>query len=343
MEKIKVGVIGAGHWGPNLIRNFHMQKCSSVIKVADSVEDRLALVSDRYPQVETTKSSDDILKDNRIDAVIISTPTATHYELSRKALENGKHVFVEKPLAMKVEECDELVRLAKERGKTLFVGHVFVYNAGIDAAKAYIKKGELGRIHYIHITRTNLGPIRTDVNVLWDLVPHDISILRYWLGENAVSVNATGSKLLSANREDVVFATFRFDSGVRANVHASWLNPKKVREIVVVGEKKMLVWDDMSLDACIKLYDKSAWLVQSKAPFVDSYLGFRASIYDGVTLIPKVEINEPLTVECATFIQAIANPKVSRSTGDDGREVVRALLATQQSMDENGREVPILS
>ena len=341
MKKIRIGVIGAGRWGPNLIRNFHMNLNSEVVAVADQNESRLKLIEERYADIATTTSVDIILSDPLIDAVVVCTPTATHFELAQAALNNKKHVFVEKPLARTNDECATLVKLSHKEKRVLFVGHVFVYNAGIQAVRRYIEAGELGKIHYVQVSRTNLGPVRTDVNSLWDLGSHDLSILQYWLGTLPISVSAVGGRFLSKTIEDVVFATYRFPNDVLANLHVSWLNPKKVREIVIVGEKKMLTWDDMDLNNPIRIYDKKVTIDQGDKTLVDTFMSFHANIYEGDTLIPKIQLNEPLLAECNAFLQAIKKPATSLSTGEHGMQVVQALTATDESLLDRGREVKI--
>lgn len=340
-QPIRMAVLGAGRWGPNIIRNFASHQKTEVRMVVDSQEARCKAIRDRYPEVKVTTNADDAFDNSEIDALVISTPTATHYELTKRALNAGKHVFVEKPLATTTAECQELVALAKAKNRTLFVGHIFVYNAGVQAARKYIQSPDFGRVLYIHANRTNLGPIRTDVNALWDLAPHDISILKYWLGESPTAVSAVGSSYLNSKIEDVVFATYNFPNNVMANVHVSWLNPKKVREIVVVGEKKMLVWDDMDLSAPIKIYDKKVSMDQVDEKVVDTFVAFRASIHEGDTVIPKIALNEPLTAECNAFIAAVENPSSSLSTGEDGTAIVEVLEATTASLREQGKRIQI--
>lgn len=346
MNQLRIGVIGAGRWGPNLIRNFDSHQSSKVVMVADTSRERLSLLSERYPSMRLSEKADDVLNHPEIDAVVICTPTVTHYELAKRALENRKHVFVEKPLAHTVEQCDSLVSLAKKNNLVLFVGHVFVYNAGIQVVRESIRKGELGRIYHLQITRTNLGPVRSDVSALWDLASHDLSILQFWLGEMPVKVSAVGGKFLGSDVEDTVFATYRFRDNILANIHVSWLNPKKVREITVVGEKKMLVWDDMNLDKPVQIYDKKITLDklvdrQPENTIVDTFVGFRASIHEGDTYIPRIGPNEPLAAECAAFLKALREPSTSLSTGEHGKAVVQALVATDESLKQNGREVEI--
>lgn len=339
MEKRKIAVFGAGRWGPNLIRNFHTNGRSTVVAVVDQDQKRLDLIKSRYPEIKTFLSVSDLLENSDFDTAAVCTPTDTHYELTKELLENDKHVFVEKPLATKVEHCQELVEIARKKQRTLFVGHVFVYNAGIQAVKKYIDDNSLGKILYFHINRTNLGPVRTDVNALWDLAPHDLSILQYWLGEAPSSVTAMGACFLNAPIEDAVFATYRFKNNIFANVHVSWLNPKKVREIVVVGENKMLIWDDMNISNPVHIYDKK--IEYKSEDLADTFLGFRNSIHEGDTLIPKIKLNEPLAAECEAFLDAIENPNQSLSSGEHGTGVVAALTATQTSMKEHSTEIPI--
>lgn len=341
LGKIRIGVVGAGRWGPNLIRNFLAHNHSSVTAVVDKDPIRQKMISDKYPELALANSASELFARADVDAVVIATPTATHFALATQALEAGKHVFVEKPLATDSAQCRKLVALAQAREKVLFVGHIFVYNAGVRAAGKYISSGELGRILYIHATRTNLGPIRTDVNALWDLAPHDISILQTWLKENPTSVSANGACFINTNVEDTAFATYRYRSGVMANIHVSWLNPKKVREIVVVGEKKMLVWDDMDINSPIRIYDKAVDFDLSKEKVLDSFIEFRASIHEGDTLIPKIALNEPLSAECDAFLKAITIPGSSLSTGEEGTAVVQVLEATTQSMAKQGMPVEI--
>lgn len=317
-SKVRIGVVGAGRWGPNLIRNFHLNSRSLVAAVADRNPERLALIRERHGAgVALIEDVDELIADESIDAVVICTPTETHYEFARKTLEAGKHVFVEKPLARTSEECQHLIELARLKGLVLFVGHVFVYNPAIRAVGKLIAQGWFGKIFHMQVTRTNLGPVRGDVSALWDLAPHDLSILQYWLGEMPKTVSAVGGCYLNAGIEDTVFATYRFRDGLLANVHVSWLNPKKEREITIVGEKMMLDWDDMSIERPVRIYDKS------------------------VSFFPDIKVGEPLKAECEAFLNALGDPKTSLSSGEHGKLVVDALVATERSIKDHGREVVI--
>ncbi len=364
LEKIKIGVLGAGRWGPNLIRSFHTFPTSTVVAVVDKDLKQLQKIQERYPDIKVSDSEDLVLKNPHINAVVICTPTQSHYGLALKALENKKHLFVEKPLATTVQDCEQLVELARRQDLVLFVGHVFIYNAGIRCIKNYIKDGELGPIYYIHATRTNLGPIRDDVNALWDLAPHDLSIFEYWLEKMPLKVTATGGKFLNHALEDVVFATYIYppehsqdgkatrSNNVLAHIHVSWLNPKKIREIIIVGEKKMLVWDDMDLQNPIRIYDKKVvfkQVLQNRDPYaptqdqthtlVDTFVKFRASIQEGETFLPKIPLNEPLQSECLAFLEVLKNPTSSESSGVHGTHIVKALAATEESLKQNSKTV----
>jgi len=341
LKKLRLGVAGVGHWGPNLIRNFYTNNKSSVTAVCDTDTKRLSLIQSAYPEVKVTTSFNDLINNNEVDALVIATPTETHYELAKKALSANKHVLIEKPVATKPEECEELIRLAQAKNLHLFVGHIFIYNAGINAVKEYLDSGDMGRIYYVNMARTNLGPIRRDVNAFWDLAPHDISILNYWFPEKPVTVSAVGAVYLNNEVEDTVYATFRYADGKIANIHTSWLNPKKVREIVIVGEKKMLVWDDMDLNHPIKIYDKNVTFIKTDEQLIDTYSGFHANIHEGDTLMPKILLNEPLKAECEAFLNVVQNGEKSLSSGLEGAHVVNALVAADQSMLADGKEIEI--
>lgn len=337
---LRLAVIGAGRWGPNLIKNFDSFQKSEVKVVADSDSARLDLIRNRYPHVSLSTQAAEVIQRSDIDAVVICSPTATHFELAKLALESGKHVFVEKPLARTSLECEKLVEIANQKQLTLFVGHIFVYNAGIQAVKKYIESGELGKVYYIHVTRTNLGPVRNDVSAHWDLASHDLSIVNYWTESYPTHVSAQGGRYLNERLEDVTFATYRYPREIMAHVHVSWLNPKKTREIILIGEKKMLVWDDMDLSSPIQIYNKKVTIDQGSS-LVDSFAEFRASIYEGDTLIPKIKLNEPLLAECTAFLEAVENQGKSLSNGIEGMRVVDALIATDASIQAKGKEVEI--
>ncbi|HJQ85547.1 MAG TPA: Gfo/Idh/MocA family oxidoreductase [Candidatus Binatia bacterium] len=335
---IRVAVIGAGQWGPNLIRNFHDRRRSEVAWVVDPSEPRLAEARVRFPDVRVAADADAVLADPAVDAAVIATPTSTHHRLVKRALEHGKHVLVEKPVTADVAQAAELDALARRHGRVLMVGHVFLYNAGVRRVKQLLDAGELGRVYYVSMVRTNLGPIRTDVNAAWDLASHDVSIVDYWLGAPALTVSAVGASWINPGVEDAVFATLRYSGDVLVNLHVSWLNPRKTRDVTVVGERRMLTFDDMNVAEPLRVYDKQVTDERTAAPWVDSFASFRASVRDGDVTIPKVGPNEPLKAECDHFLDCIATGAAPLSGGPEALAVVRALDAIGRSARAGGRE-----
>ena len=334
---INVGIIGCGHWGPNHIRIFSQLPNSDSIMCADLDENRLEQIKQLFPNIITTKDFNDILNNPDVAAVIVSAPTNTHYELTKKALQNGKHVLCEKPLALTVKECLELRKLAEAQKKILMVGHVFVFNAGIVWLKNYIKSGELGRIHYAYSTRTNLGPFRYDVNALWDLAPHDISVFNYLFEHQPLNVSARGQVCLDHSLEDLAFATLEYPDKIMANIHVSWLDPKKVRQITLVGDKKMVVWDDLDNIGPIKLYDKH---VEKTSTYYATYGEFQLLSKEGSITIPNIGFSEPLKEQGKYFIDCIMNNRnPDKADAQKGTEVVATLHAIQDSMDKKGSHI----
>lgn len=336
---IRVAIIGVGRWGPNLLRNFASMDGVSVAAVCDTDRERLLHVQKRFSSIATTLQTDDIFNDISIDCVVICTPVSTHFHLAERALVNNKHVFVEKPLATASSECLRLIDMARRHHKILFVGHTFKYNAGIRAAKRFIESGELGEICLIDANRTNLGPVRYDTNALWDLASHDISIFSYWLEGTPKSVSAHGGCYLNKDIEDVVYSTFIYENGIIAHVHASWLNPRKIREITVVGTKKMLVWNDMNLLEPIRIYNRG---IDKDEGYQDTFESFRLSIREGDVLIPSIKLNEPLLAECEHFIECVRSGARPLTDGEDGLMVVKALEAATQSLRQDSRLIPIV-
>jgi predicted dehydrogenase len=326
---VSLAIIGIGRWGPNLLRNFISMEDVSVEMLCDADNNRLMAVKKRFPEIERTTNPQDIMEKSTIDCVVISTPLSTHFSLACKALEAGHHVLVEKPLTSSSSACQRLITTAEKMNKILFVGHTFKYNAGIRAVKEYIDSGELGEIYLINANRTNLGPVRYDTNALWDLASHDISIFSYWMGENPIAVSGHGGCYLNKEIEDVVYATLKYKSGVIAHVHASWLNPRKIREITVVGEKKMLVWNDMHLSEPIRIYNRG---FERDDDYQDTFGDFRLSIREGEVIIPNVQLNEPLLAECEHFIECVKTGTQPLTDGYDGLHVVRVLEAASESM-----------
>lgn len=331
---VSIGVIGCGHWGPNHIRVFSQLANSKVIMCADLDEARLKAVKAMYPTIETTTDYHRLLDRKDIDAVCIAAPTKYHYQFTREALLAGKNVLCEKPLATTAGECADLGALAEKCGKSLMVGHVFLFNSAIRWVKEYLDSGEMGRIYYAHSERTNLGPFRYDVNAMWDLAPHDISIFDYLLGGGAVSASARGLKCLGNNLEDLAFATLDYPEGRLVNIHVSWADPRKVRQITIVGEKKMIVWDDLDALGSVKLYDKH---VERTTKFYESYGEFQLLSREGSIMIPKISAQEPLKAQGQYFIDCLEKGQAPTvADAQKAAAVVRSLDAIQKSMDQAG-------
>ena len=336
----RIAVIGAGHWGPNLIRNFHNHLTSEVAWVVDRDAARRELTRSRYPDLRVSADAADALADPDVDGVVIATPTVTHHAIAGAALRAGKHVLVEKPLATSVAEAEELCALAEERRLALMVGHVFLFNGAIRRIKEYLAQDRLGRVFYVSMVRTNLGPIRMDVNAAWDLAAHDVAIANFWLESEPVAAAAHGGSWINSGIEDAAFIHLWYPGGVICNLHVSWLSPRKVRDITVVGEKGMLTFDDMNLPEPIRLYDKQ--VADTRTPgFIDTFASFRTSIREGDILIPRVATGEPLKAECDHFLDCIATGARPLSDGRSGLSAVRVLAAIERSLRHDGRKEPL--
>jgi predicted dehydrogenase len=304
---------------------------------ADLSEQRLKVVKETFLNIQITTDYKEILQDSRVDAVCIASPTNTHFSIAKEALDHDKHVLCEKPLALTVEECETLKTRAVQRRKILMAGHVFLFNPGIIQLKKYIESGELGRLYYAYATRTNLGPFRYDVSALWDLASHDISIFNYLFASCPLSVSARGQRCLGTKLEDAAFATLEYPRNIAAHIHVSWLDPRKVRQITVVGDKKMVLWDDLDDQGPIKLYDKH---VEKTNVYYETYGEFRLLSQEGGITIPKIEMREPLKNQGQYFIDCIERgvlPEVADA--GKGKDVVKTLAAIQESIEENGASV----
>jgi predicted dehydrogenase len=333
---IKLGLIGCGDWGKNLLRNFANLPGCVLLSCCDENPKQIEKLCPNYPEVKFTQDYKEIIGNPNLDAVVISTPPASHFQLSKAAVLADKDVFVEKPLVLNVKEGEELVKLAEEKKKVLMVGHIMEYHSATLKLKEYIKKGDLGKIHYLYATRVNLGRVRDIENALWSFAPHDISMILFLLEKYPVSVTATGESYLQKGIEDVAFLTMHFDDGVMAHVHVSWLDPHKDRKLTVVGSKKMAVFDDTQSAEKIWIYDKG---VDAK-PDYNTY-GEYLSLRFGDILIPKIESIEPLKAECQHFIDCVQNRKTPRSDGKDGLRVLKVLDAAQRSLKMGGSPVEI--
>ena len=334
---LRVGVVGCGYWGPNLIRNFNQLRDSEVIACADLAEGRLAHMKSLYPQVKTTRDYGDLVTSRDIDAIVVATPPTTHVEVALRALDAGKHVFVEKPLATSGADCEAMIAKAKEKGRVLMVGHTFLYTAAVNKIKELIKSGELGDILYVNTTRVNLGIFQEDINVVWDLAPHDVSILNYILDRHPQEVAAHGHSYIRQNVEDIAYLHLKYPGSIMAHVHVSWLNPNKIRETTVVGSKKMLVYDDISSLEKIRIYDKGVTVL----PHYDTFGEFQLSYRFGDIFIPKLDDSEPLKVACQHFVDCTKTGVEPRSSGQHGLEVVRVIEAANNSLAHSGAVVAI--
>jgi len=307
------------------------------VAIVDLSDDRLAHMKNLYPHVRTYKDYRAALDKEQVDAVVVATPPRTHHRIALEALEAGKHVFVEKPLALSSQDCLELIESARQKKLKLMVGHTFVYTAAVNKIKDLIAEGTLGKIYYISTTRVNLGIFQDDINVVWDLAPHDVSILNYILGTHPESVSAHGHSYIRGSVEDVAFLTFRYPGSVLAHIHVSWLNPNKIRSTTVVGSKKMLVYDDVSPLEKIRIYDKGVTVL----PHYDTFGEFQLSYRFGDIFIPKLDDSEPLKVACQHFIDCVEKDLTPRSSGEHGLEVVKVIEASNLSLKRSGEVVPI--
>lgn len=341
MKKVvNLGIIGCGHWGPNFVRNFSHLPGAHVCEVSDLNIERLMHIKRLYPSVKISQDYERLLGDDKLDAIIIATPAVTHYKIAKECLHKNKHVLVEKPIALKVNEAEELIRLSQKRKRVLMVGHTFLYNPAINKMQKLIKKGELGRIYYFYSTRTNLGPLRTDINAMWDLAPHDISIFSYLLDSEPYQVAARGGVYLQENMQDVAFITLNYPNKVVAHIHVSWLDPRKIRTITMVGDQKMVVFNDLDNKEPIRVYDKR--VMKKRHPYdYDTFEEFKMIIQEREVAIPRIKMIEPLKDECHHFLDCIVKNKVPLTDGNNGLKVLKVLIAIQRSLNKDGKIVPV--
>jgi predicted dehydrogenase len=324
-DTVRIGLAGLGYWGPNLARNFDSLPGAELVAICDADEERLVQAGARFPDARTTTDFDDLLGDESLDAVVIATPVPTHAELATRALAAGKHVFVEKPLALSAGEGADVAALAAERGLTLMPGHLLLYHPGVAKLREIVASGDLGRLLVIYGNRQNLGKIRRDENVLWSLGAHDLSVILDLVGEEPEEVSARGESFLTKGVEDIVFCYLRFPSGVVAHLHLSWLDPHKMRKITVVGDKKMAVFDDMALDHKVTIYDKGP---QEPVHTYGEWMTRTGDIWS-----PKIPNDEPLRLECARFLDFVRGEADSAPARENGLAVVRVLEELQRSLE----------
>lgn len=328
---VRVAVLGVGYWGPNLVRNLIENPLCSEVAICDLDVGALGKIARRYPGVRVTHEPRELLEANDIDAVMISTPPKSHFELARQALQHGKHVFVEKPFTLASNDGRELIHLARQRQRVVMVGHTFEYSPPVRKIGEIIRRGELGKIFYISSTRVNLGLHQKDSSVLWDLGPHDLSMLLYWLDEMPTEVMATGKDFVQRGIPDVAFLFMRFGSGTIAHVQVSWLAPSKLRRTTIVGSSKMLVYDDTQNIEQVKIFDKG---VSYRDP--DTFGEYQLSYRTGDIVSPRLETYEPLQAEVTDFLQAIVEGREPLASGDHGLRVVRVLEAAERSLSNSG-------
>lgn len=327
---VRVAVIGVGNWGQNLVRNFFQIPTCTLVACCDPSPERQAFVRQMFPGVNVTRNSDEVLQDDQIDAVVISSPTPTHYPLAKAALEAGKHILVEKPLTQRLEEARELIAIAEEAQRVLMVGHLMRYHPAIQWLTDFVARGELGELYYLYTQRLNLGQVRHDENALWNFAPHDISLALYLFEAAPRSVVAVGESYLQSGIEDVVFLNIKFDNQRMAQLHMSWLDPHKTRRMTIVGSRKMAVFDDMESMEKVRLYDKGV-----EQPSYRTY-GEALSLRFGDILIPRIPMTEPLRLECEHFLECVERGKAPMSDGHEGLRVLQVLEAAQSSMEQGG-------
>jgi predicted dehydrogenase len=331
---LRIGAVGFGYWGPNLVRNLDRLAVTDLVAICDASEANRAKAAVAYPHVQVVGDMADLLALD-IDAVVIATSAPSHHALAAMAIEAGKHTFVEKPLTLTSADAADLVKRAQERGVTLMVGHLMLYHAAIEWIRDYIDSGELGDVLYLYLQRLNLGKVRTEENAFWSLAPHDVSMALHLLGEVPTSVSASGADYLHDGVEDVVFANLHFASGKVVNIHVSWLDPHKTRKMTIVGTKKMLVFDDMESTEKIWIYDKGVAPTEALAYGEDLTLRF------GDITVPFLKMSEPLGAELTHFVQYVHGEVTPRSSGRDGLAVVRVLEAVDESIAAGGAPVKI--
>jgi predicted dehydrogenase len=330
LNSVRVAAIGCGYWGPNVIRNLDSIDGFQLCSICDTNAERLASVATRYPGVRTTTGVDDIFTDPDIDAVYVATPVSSHFDLVKRALQSGKHVLTEKPLATTVKQAEQLAALAATSKLTLMVGHTFVFSPPVRKIKDLIARGDVGPIYYIETTRVNLGLFQKDVSVLWDLGPHDVSILMYWLDEVPIQVSARGRSFHGESLEDVAFVTIEFPSGILAQAQISWLAPSKLRRTSIVGRQRMVVYDDLEPVEKVKIFDRG--VEREPASFGEFQLTYRS----GDILSPRLDTTEPLHIECSHFLECIRTGRDPDTSPRSGVDVVRVIQAAERSLRSGG-------
>ncbi|HEV2881592.1 MAG TPA: Gfo/Idh/MocA family oxidoreductase [Pyrinomonadaceae bacterium] len=339
---ITIGVIGCGYWGPNLIRNFAENERAQLRWICDTDERRLNAIGRRFPAARTAADYQRLLADPELDAVVIATPVATHYRFAKDALLAGKHVLIEKPFTTSSHEARELVELAKRRALTLMVDHTFIYTGAVRRIKEIVESGELGELLYFDSVRINLGLFQRDINVVWDLAPHDLSIMDYLVARDAVALTATGSSHIEAGIENIAYVMLRFADSFIAHFHFNWLSPVKIRRTLIAGSRKMIVYDDIEPTEKVRVYDKGVTTnrIESDSDKEAAYQTL-VSYRTGDVWVPKLDSTEALTHVSAEFLDAIANKRAPLTDGVAGLRVVRLLEAAQESINQGGKLIEL--
>lgn len=336
-KQIKVGVVGCGYWGPNLVRNFRSLPDCNLKVMCDISKERLKHLTSLYPDVQGETSYDHVLNGVGVDAVVVATSVKMHFPMAKAALLAGKHTMIEKPMAASSEQCSELVAIARENGLVLMVGHTFLYSPAVRKIKEIVDRGDLGEIRYICARRLNLGLFQKDINVAWDLAPHDLSIILAIMGDQPVSVNCHGSAHVTPGIEDVTAMCLTFANQRSAIIHSSWLDPRKVREMTIVGSQRMIVYDDLAPLEKIRVYDMRV----ERPPHYDTFAEFQYAYHYGDMHAPYIKQEEPLKTECQHFLDCINQGTKPLSCGTRGLELVKILEASSESLRQHGAEVQL--
>ncbi len=341
-SKVKVGLIGCGYWGPNLLRNLAENEAVDLRWICDLDRERLASMGRRYPMAQQTSDCQSLFADPELDAVVIATPVWTHFSFAKAALEAGKHVLVEKPLTASVAEGEALVEMAERNGLTLMVDHTFVYTGAVRKIKELVGSGELGDLLYFDATRINLGLFQNDINVVWDLAPHDFSIMDFVLARQPSAVSATGSCHIKKGIENIAYVMLLFPDEFIAHFHLNWLSPVKIRNTLIAGSRKMVVYDDIEPTEKVRVYDSGVTAVQNEEQ-VDREAAYRTlvSYRTGDVWVPKLDTTEALRYVCQEFLSAITEKRHALTDGEAGVRVVRLLEAAQKSIEQGGNAVPL--
>jgi predicted dehydrogenase len=333
-----IAVIGCGYWGINYVRVFSELPESRVVVVCDQRPERLQEVETRFPGVALTTKVGEVLHRDDVEAVVLATQATAHYDIARACLQAGKHMLIEKPITAKSTEAEDLINLAQANRVTLMVGHTFLFNTAIRKVKEYIERDDAGRVYYLYSRRTNLGPIRQDVNALWDLATHDVSIFNYLLDRIPKWVSATGSRVLKNGHEDVGFVALGYEDSVIGHIHVSWADPNKVREVVVVGSNRRIVFDDLNNLERVRVFEKGVAPAPPEAP---SYGEYHLKVRDGDIISPSIKVSEPLKNQCLHFLECATQGKRPMTDAQSGLDVVRVMEAIDRSIENNGAPVQL--